>query len=214
MANAIFFEDLNKDRQRQLVKDEIESTLQESLFSHVTIYIEKDPYGYDPDPKKQTLEQHIHARVIRTDDKERKVRQWLMVWNCFDHEFNTIMEESTEDMSFKEHLTLRGIIVCYPPITELKEGMDASIMLSVETEQNRFGVKLEVAVPENISEKDKYELARKFMGQAAFQMMSIDRRYKNGCNIDDAVKEIGKRMPDIVQAISERKEYKYIVKPE
>ena len=214
MANAIFFEDLNKDRQRQLVKDEIESTLQESLFAPVTIYIEKDTYVYDPDPKKQTLEQHIHARAIRADDKERKVRQWLMVWNCFDHEFNTIMEESTEEMSFKEQLTLRGIIVGYPPITEIKEGMDTSIMLSVETEQNRFGVKLEVAVPENISEKDKYELARKFMGKAAFHMMSIDRRYKNGCAVNDVVKAVGEHMPEIVQAISERKDYKYIVKPD
>lgn len=214
MENAIFFEDLKQDRQRQLVKDEIESTLKEALFTPVTIYIEKDTYGYDPDPKKQTLEQHIHARVQNHRDREMIVTQWLLVWNCFDHEFNTIMEESTEEMSFKEQLTLRGIIVDYPPLAERKEGMDAAIMLSVETEQNRFGVKLEVAVPENISEKDKYELARNFMGKATFQMMFIDRRYKNGCAVDDAMKAIGERMPDIVQAISKRKEYRYIVKQE
>ena len=124
------------------------------------------------------------------------------------------MEEEQEDTSYKEQLNLKGITVEYPPIVEIMEGMDAAILLTVETDMDRFGVKLEVSVPESISEEDKYELARKFMGKAIFQMQSIDRRYKNGCALDGAIKAIGERMPDIVQAISERKEYRYIVNNE
>jgi hypothetical protein len=188
-----------------------------SLHGHFAVravYIEKDLYGYDPDPKKHTLEQRIHAKVVNDDDLSRKSEPWLLVWDCWDKDFTTIMKEEQEDTSYKEQLTLKGITADYPPIVEIKEGMDAAILLTVETERDRFCVKLEVAVPESISEEDKYELARKFMAKAIFQMQSIDRRYKNGCALDGAIKAIGERMPDVVQAISERKEYRYIVNNE
>ena len=148
--------------------------------------------------------------MVCIDDKERNIQPWLLVWNCIEHEFTTIQKEDINDVSYKEQLTLKGITADYPPIVEIKEGMDAAILLTVKTDLDRFGVKLEVAVPESITEEDKYELSRKFMAKAIFQMQSIDRHYKNGCALDGAIKAIGERMPDIVQAISERKEYRYV----
>ena len=203
----IFFEDLTKEAQTRLIEDEIGRTMQ-ARYAVRTIHIEKDTYGYDPDPEKQTLEQHIHAKVMKCDSQDRHSYLWLLVWNCFDHEFNTIMKEEQEDQSYKEPLTLRAINVGYH-LEDMPEGTDAFIYISVETPQNRFGVKIGVAVAENISEQDKYELAKKFMGKVVFQMMTLDGRYKNGCNIEAAVKAIGERMPDIVQAISKREDYNY-----
>ena len=206
---AIYFEDLKDESQKRLICDELWNTLKEQFVCR-KVYIDKDMYGYDPDPDKQTAEQHIHAHVVCIDDKERNIQPWLLVWNCIEHEFTTIQKEDINDVSYKEQLTLKGITADYPPIVEIKEGMDAAILLTVKTDRDRFGVKLEVAVPESISEEDKYELARKFMAKAIFQMQSIDRHYKNGCALDGAIKAIGERMPDIVQAISERKEYRYV----
>ena len=211
--HAIFFEDLSEKAQARLIEDEMRVSLHRQ-FAVRAVYVEKDLYGYDQDLKKHTLEQYIHAKLVDDDDLSRKSAPWLLVWNCWDKDFTTIMKEEKEDTSYKEQLTLKGITADYPPIVEIKEGMDAAILLTVETDMDRFGVKLEVAVPESISEEDKYELARKFMGKAIFQMQSIDRRYKNGCALDGAIKAIGERMPDIVQAISERKEYRYIVNNE
>ena len=207
--HAIFFEDLSEKAQARLIEDEMRVSLHRQ-FAVRAVYVEKDLYGYDPDPKKHTLEQYIHAKLVDDDDLSRKSAPWLLVWNCWDKDFTTIMKEEKEDTSYKEQLTLKGITADYPPIVEIKEGMDAAILLTVETDMDRFGVKLEVAVPESISEEDKYELARKFMGKAIFQMQSIDRRYKNGCALDGAIKAIGERMPDIIEAISKRKEYRYV----
>ena len=207
--HAIFFEDLSEKAQARLIEDEMRVSLHRQ-FAVRAVYVEKDLYGYDQDPKRQTLEQHIHAKLVDDDDLSRKSAPWLLVWNCWDKDFTTIMKEEQEDTSYKEQLSLKCITVDYPPIVEIKEGMDAAILLTVETERDRFGVKLEVAVPESISEEDKYELARKFMAKAIFQMQSIDRRYKNGCATDDAMKQVGVMMPDIIEAISKRKEYRYV----
>ena len=47
---------------------------------------EDDMYGYDEDPKKQELLEHIHADI--------NGEAWLMVWDCFAHEFTTDMKEN------------------------------------------------------------------------------------------------------------------------
>ena len=47
--------------------------------------MDDDAYGYDEDPKKQELLEHVHVETPKGC--------WLMVWDCFEHEFQTIMEE-------------------------------------------------------------------------------------------------------------------------
>ena len=87
---AIFFDDLKEDAQKRIIGGELLNTIDaEEWPIIVTLTIEKDFYGYDEDPKKQTLEQHVHALTIMDGEEH----SWLMVWNCFDHEFNTIMRE-------------------------------------------------------------------------------------------------------------------------
>ena len=87
--NAIFFDDLKEEAQKRIIEDEMLETLGSEEPIIVSITVDSDTYGYDEDPKKQTLEQHIHALII-IDGEEHS---WLMVWNCYDHEFNTIMRE-------------------------------------------------------------------------------------------------------------------------
>ena len=87
---AIFFEDLNTDAQKRIVSDELYRVLGIDKESIRGIDIEHNLYGYDPDPKKHTVEQHIHVGVVEND---RKSHPWLMVWNCMDAEFTTIMKE-------------------------------------------------------------------------------------------------------------------------
>lgn len=204
---AIHFEDLNGDVQKKIIKDAFRSLVHEHFMVR-RFYIEPS--------RQDTPEQCIHAYidVIKDGGKDVTKQLYALLWDVRDHKFTRTLKETKEDLRYKEQLTLKGITADYPPIVELNEGMDAAILITVETEKERFCVKLEVAVPESISEEDKYELARKFMGKAIFQMQSIDRRYKNGCALDGAIKAIGERMPDIVQAVSERKEYRYIVNNE
>ena len=45
------------------------------------ITVDDDTYGYDEDPKKQELLEHVHV--------ETPEGYWLMVWDCFKHEFQT-----------------------------------------------------------------------------------------------------------------------------
>ena len=87
---AIFFDDLNTDAQKRIVGDELYRVLGIDKEAIRVIDIEHNLYGYDPDPKKQTVEQHIHVGVV---DDDRKIHPWLMVWNCMDAEFTTIMKE-------------------------------------------------------------------------------------------------------------------------
>ena len=85
---AIFFDDMKEDAQKRLIEEEFLQTYDADILL-VTFSIENDLYGYDENPAKQTLEQHIHALVVMNDEEH----SWLMVWNCLDHEFNTIMQE-------------------------------------------------------------------------------------------------------------------------
>ena len=87
--NAIFFEELRRAAQERIIEDELLDTLGAEDPIIVSITVDSDTYGYDEDPSKQTLEQHIHALIIMDGEQH----SWLMVWNCFDHEFNTIMQE-------------------------------------------------------------------------------------------------------------------------
>ena len=50
------------------------------------ITVDDDTYGYDEDPKKQELLEHVHADI--------NGEAWLMVWDCFAHEFTTGMKEN------------------------------------------------------------------------------------------------------------------------
>ena len=109
---TIFFEDLKDESQKRLICDELWNTLQEQFVCR-KVYIDQDMYGYDPDPDKQTAEQHIHAHVVCVYDKERNIQPWLLVWNCIEHEFTTIQKEDINDVSYKEHLELYGITVDY-----------------------------------------------------------------------------------------------------
>lgn len=200
--HAIFFEDLSEKAQARLIEDEMRVSLHRQFVVRY-VYIEKDLYGYDPAPQKHTLEQHIHAKLVDDDDMIRKSEPWLLVWNCWDKDFTTIMKEEQEDTSYKEQLTLLGIAVDYT------EG-ETKIVLNFKTAKDRFGMNLKVEVPENMTEEEKYELSKKVMCKAIFQAAFFDRKYINGCATDDAMKAIGERMPDIIEAISKRKEYRYI----
>ena len=84
---AIFFDDLKKDAQQRLIKDELEAIV-ETPVTNIQVSIDKDLYGYDDDPKKQTLEQRIIARVHNFNRKNF----WLLIWNSLDHEFTTVLE--------------------------------------------------------------------------------------------------------------------------
>ena len=200
---AIHFEDLNGDVQKKIIKDALRSLVHEHFMVR-RFYIEPSR----PNSPEQCI--HAYIDVIKDGGKDVTKQLYALLWDVRYHEITRKLKETKEDLWYKEQLSLKGITADYPPIVEIKEGMDAAILLTVETDRDRFGVKLEVAVPESISEEDKYELARNFMAKAIFQMQSIDRHYKNGCALDGAIKAIGERMPDIVQAISERKEYRYV----
>ena len=93
MANesktAIFFDDLKEDAQVRLINDELEDIVKDPFVVRY-LDIDKDTYGYDPDPAKQTLEQHIYASIFVDGPHLQK---WFMEWNCLDHEFTTIMRE-------------------------------------------------------------------------------------------------------------------------
>jgi hypothetical protein len=85
---AIFFEDLKEDAQKRIIAHEMATILDcepdEEEVENVTV--EDDMYGYDGDPKKQELLEHVHADI--------NSEAWLMVWDCFAHEFTTVMKEN------------------------------------------------------------------------------------------------------------------------
>ena len=91
--NAIFFEELRRAAQERIIEDELLDTLGAEDPIIVSITVDSDTYGYDEDPKKQTMEQHIHALIIMDGEQH----SWLMVWDCFEHLFNTIMQEDKKD---------------------------------------------------------------------------------------------------------------------
>lgn len=87
-TTAIFFEDLKEDAQKRIIADEMATIMDcesdEIDVSNITV--DEDCYGYDEDPKKQELLEHVHADI----DGEA----WLLVWDCFGHEFTTDMKEN------------------------------------------------------------------------------------------------------------------------
>ena len=193
---AIHFEDLNADVQKQIIKDALRSLVHE-YFMVRRFYIEQS----HPDSPEQCI--HAYIDVIKDGGKDVTKQLYALLWDVRYHKITWTLKETKEDPWYKEQLTLLGIAVYY---TE----SETKIVLNLKTAKDRFGMNLKVDVPENMTEEEKYELARKFMAKAIFQMQSIDRHYKNGCALDGAIKAIGERMPDIIEAISKRKEYRYV----
>lgn len=84
---AIFFSDLKEEAQKRIIQHELMNIYDcdPDSIDVENINVDPDAYGYDEDPKKQELLEHVHA--------ETPDACYLMVWDCFDHEFQTIMEE-------------------------------------------------------------------------------------------------------------------------
>ena len=82
---VIFFTDLNEEAQKRIAGIELEVTLDVDEVKVETITTENEIYGYDPDPEKQELLQYAHA--------ETSEGKWLMVWDCVEHEFQSVMKE-------------------------------------------------------------------------------------------------------------------------
>ena len=198
---VIFFDDLKDESQKRLICDELWNTLQEQFVCR-KVYIEQEMYGYDTDQDKQTAEQHIHAHVVCIDDKERNIQPWLLVWNCIEHEFTTIQKEDIEDTSYKEQLELHAIVVDYSED-------ETKIAVSFNTAKNRFAMTLKVEVADGITEEGIYNMSRDIMGRVLFDARYFDRKYPNGCVTDEAMKQLGERMPDIIKAISKNEPYEY-----
>ena len=87
-TTAIFFEDLKEDAQKIIIAHEMATILdcEPDEVEVENITVEDDMYGYDEDPKKQEMLEHIHADI--------NGEAWLMVWDCFAHEFTTDMKEN------------------------------------------------------------------------------------------------------------------------
>lgn len=87
---AIFFGDMTEEGQKSVVTQGLKEISEYSNYAPDqievdTITVDEALYGYDKDPKNQELLEHIHV--------ETPEGCWLMVWDCFEHEFQTIMEE-------------------------------------------------------------------------------------------------------------------------
>ena len=87
---AIFFGDMTEEGQKRVAAQGLAeigdfSGLAPDQIEVDTITVDDYTYGYDEDPKKQELLEQIH---VETPDGS-----WLMVWDCFEHEFQTIMNE-------------------------------------------------------------------------------------------------------------------------
>ena len=88
-TTVIFFEDLTKQAQKRIVAVELEKVV-DGAVSHVVVKpTDLTPFGYDPDPEKQQMLQDIHVKV-RYGGHDHN---WLMVWDCIECEFQTVMEE-------------------------------------------------------------------------------------------------------------------------
>ena len=87
-TTAIFFEDLKEDAQKRIIAHEMATILgcEPDEVEVENVIVEDDMYGYDEDPKKQELLEYAHADI--------NGEAWLMVWDCFAHEFTTVMKEN------------------------------------------------------------------------------------------------------------------------
>ena len=77
-TTAIFFEDLKEDAQKRIIAHEMATILDCEPDEVEVENITTD--------KKQELLEHIHADI--------NGEAWLMVWDCFAHEFTTDMKEN------------------------------------------------------------------------------------------------------------------------
>ena len=87
---AICFGDMTEEGQKRVATQGLTEISEYSNYAPDQIEVDiitvdDDAYGYDEDPKKQELLEHVHV--------ETPEGCWLMVWDCFEHEFQTIMEE-------------------------------------------------------------------------------------------------------------------------
>lgn len=87
---AIFFENFTKAAQKGIIAQELVRVTGDEGVCRITVQTDEDLYGYDPDPERQTLEQNLHVKA-RHNGHDHK---WLMVWNCMEAEFTTVMEEN------------------------------------------------------------------------------------------------------------------------
>ena len=85
---AIFFNDLKEEAQKRIIQLELINIYDcdPDSIDVESINVDPEAYGYDEDPKKQELLEHIHADI--------NGEAWLMVWDCFAHEFTTDMKEN------------------------------------------------------------------------------------------------------------------------
>lgn len=192
---AIHFEDMNGDVQKKIIKDALRSLVHE-LFMVRKFYIEPSR----PDNPEQCI--HAYIDVIKDGGKDVTKQLYALLWDVRYREITRTLKETKEDPWYKEQLELDGITVDYT------EG-ETKIVLNFKTAKDRFGMNLRVDVPENITEQGKYELCKKVMGKAIFQSAFFDRKYLNGCATEDAMKQVGAMMPDIIEAISKKEPYNY-----
>lgn len=87
---CIFFEDLTPKAQDRIISTELLMATDEEVSNVGIKDTDMEPYGYDPDPDKQEMLQDIHVEVTYGG----KQHYWLMVWDCMEAEFQTIMEEN------------------------------------------------------------------------------------------------------------------------
>lgn len=190
---AIHFEDLNGDVQKEIIKDALRSLVHE-YFTVRRFYIEPSC----PASREQCI--HAYIDVLKDGGKDVAVQLYSLLWNVRDHRFTRTLKETKEDLWYKEQLKLLGIAV------EYTEG-ETKVKLNFKTAKDRFGMNLEVDVPENMTEEEKNELCKKVMGKAIFQSAFFDRKYPNGCDTDAAMNELAEKMPDIIEAISKKEAY-------
>lgn len=192
---AIYFEDLNGDVQKKIIKDALRHLVHEHFMVR-RFYIEPSRH----DCPEQCI--HAYINVIKDGGKDVAKQLYELLWDARYREITRTLKETKEDLRYKEQLKLLGIAVDYT------EG-ETKIVLNFETAKDRFGMALKVEVAKGITEEEKYELCKKVMGKAIFQAAFFDRKYINGCATDDAMKRVGAMMPEIIEAISKREPYNY-----
>lgn len=104
---AIFFGDMTKKGQKRVATQGLTEISEYSNYAPDQIEVDDitvddDTYGYDEDPKKQELLEHVHV--------ETPEGCWLMVWDCFKHEIQTVMKELDEGMKARlKSIRVNGI---------------------------------------------------------------------------------------------------------
>ena len=87
---VIFFDDLKEDAQERIIATEMWDIIKTDREPGIrSIRIDPNVYGYDPDPAKQTLENHIYASVVNAN---RHSEPWILIWDCEKAEFTTVMK--------------------------------------------------------------------------------------------------------------------------